>query len=91
MALRRLLDQAQGKAGRDLAKARLAPAIATTAFFGLTLVRLRRQGPQLPLLQRGAVVGQLESSRQATHRPLLQYGAVVGQDVASVHCAQWPR
>jgi hypothetical protein len=39
-------------------------------------------------LQRGAVLGQLESSRHATQRPLAQNGAVVGHVVASTHCAQ---
>jgi hypothetical protein len=43
--------------------------------------------PQTPLLQRGAVLGQLESSRHCAHRPFAQNGEVAGQVDASTHCA----
>ena len=46
---------------------------------------------QTPILQRGAVIGQFESSRHATQRPLAQIGADAGQPLASEHCTQRPR
>jgi hypothetical protein len=45
----------------------------------------------LPALQRGAVIGQFESSRQATHLPLAQNGSVLGHIDASMHCTHFPR
>jgi hypothetical protein len=45
----------------------------------------------VPLLHRGAVLGQLESSRHAAQRPLEQNGALDGHVEASAHCMQWPR
>jgi hypothetical protein len=44
--------------------------------------------PQAPLLHRGALLGQFESSRHATQRPFAQYGAAAEQDVESTHSAQ---
>jgi hypothetical protein len=42
-------------------------------------------------LQRGAVVGQFESSRHATHLPLAQYGVVPEHAEASTHSTHAPR
>jgi hypothetical protein len=84
MAVRRVLEQAQGKASREHDPAQPAAAIAPVAY----VTSFVRYEPQVPLLQRGAVLGQLESSRQATQRPLAQYGAVDEHDVASTHSAQ---